>query len=130
MTTPAVPPLVELLQFLVSSVVSRPEAIRISRVETPKTDLFYLEVAQDDLGRLLGREGKTVESIRVMVDVAATQYGKSAIVDVIEPPRKSRAAVKRDKPPRGRRRRPRRRRSGRGTRPASKTASKSAPKTK
>lgn len=81
----AVPPLVELLSFLVSQVVSDPESIQISRMETPKTDLFYLKVNQDDLGRLLGREGKTVESIRTMLEVAAAQYGKGAIVDVIEP---------------------------------------------
>jgi|GEM_PF-996067 len=107
--SPAVPPLVALLRFLVSNVVSHPDAIGISRVETPKTDLFYLTVNSEDLGRLLGREGKTVESIRVMVDVAAGQFGKSAIVDVVEPQRK--ASQKSDKP--RRRRHPRRRRPGR-----------------
>lgn len=81
-------PLVELLRFLAANVVSRPDSIRISRVETPNTDLFYLSVANDDLGRLLGREGKTVEAIRTVLDVAAAQYGKSTIVDVVEPRRK------------------------------------------
>lgn len=91
MTTesPGAPPLLELLRFLAASVVSRPDSIRISRVETPNTDLFYLSVASDDLGRLLGREGKTVEAIRTVLDVAAAQYGKSTIVDVVEPRRKS-----------------------------------------
>jgi hypothetical protein len=101
--------LVELIRSLVSNVVSHPDNVNISRVETPKTDLFYLTVHADDLGRLLGREGKTVEAIRTMVDVAAGQFGKTAVVDVVEPKRKSS-----DKPSR-RRSRPRRgggRRSG------------------
>jgi predicted RNA-binding protein YlqC (UPF0109 family) len=80
--------LVALLQFLVGKVVSHPDSVQISRVETPQTDLFYLTVDPNDLGRLLGREGKTVESIRTMVDLAAARHGKSAIVDVIEPERK------------------------------------------
>jgi len=101
------PPLVELLRFLVGSVVSHPDRVNISRVETPRTDLFYLTVHADDLGRLLGREGKTVEAIRTMVDVAAVQYDKTAVVDVVEPRRKS-ADKPADKPSRSRRKRPRR----------------------
>jgi len=103
-------PLVELVQFLVAGVVSKPDSIEISRVETPRTDLFYLTVAPDDLGRLLGREGRTVESIRALVEVAAARYGKAAVVDVVEPER-----PQRERKPRGgggrrsRKRRPRKR---------------------
>lgn len=119
----AVPPLVELLSFLVSQVVSDPESIQISRVETPKTDLFYLKVSQDDLGRLLGREGKTVESIRTMVEVAAAQYGKGAIVDVIEPKH-----GKADARPKRSRRRGKGRRGKKQNQPAKRKGDKSGQK--
>ena len=82
--TPALS-LVELIRFLVGGVVSHPQALHVLRVETPKTDLFYLTVSPDDLGRLLGREGRTVEAIRVLVEAAALGYGKAAVVDVVEP---------------------------------------------
>jgi len=104
----AEPPLVELLRFLAANVVSDEAVVRISRVETPKTDLFYLTVSPGDLGRLLGREGKTIESIRVLVDVAAGHLGKAAIVDVIEPRRKSSERSPRRRRSTG----PRRRRTG------------------
>ena len=84
MNTPALS-LVELIRFLVGSVVSHPQALHVLRVETPKTDLFYLTVSPDDLGRLLGGEGRTVEAIRVLVEAAALGYGKAAVVDVVEP---------------------------------------------
>jgi len=106
MNAAVTPPLVELLHFLTANVVSNGEAIRISRVETPKTDLFYLTVSPSDLGRLLGREGKTVEAIRVVLDVAASRYGKSAVVDVVEPRRKpGERSAKRRRAPGTRRRR-------------------------
>src|SRR3989304_2678762 len=78
MNTPALS-LVELIRFLVGSVVSHPQALHVLRVETPKTDLFYLTVSPDDLGRLLGREGRTVEAIRVLVEAAALGYGKAGV---------------------------------------------------
>lgn len=87
MTVPSVypSPLARLLHYLVAGVVDHPEKIRLSRVETPKVDIFYLTVAKEDLGRLLGRGGRTVDAIRAVLEVVAARHGKEAIVDVVEP---------------------------------------------
>ena len=74
----------QLLEFLVGSVVDKPDQIRIDHISTPKVELFYLAVAPGDLGRLLGKKGRTVEAIRrVMATIAANQ-GKETVVDVLE----------------------------------------------
>lgn len=99
--------LVALIRFLVGGVISHPQALQVQRVETPKTDLFYLTVNPDDLGRLLGREGRTVEAIRVLAEAAVARYGKAAVVDVVEPQHRQGQGAgarsrRRDRRPRGR----------------------------
>lgn len=73
----------ELLRYLVSGVVAEPEAVKIEHISTPKVELFYLSVPKRDLGRLLGREGRTVEAIRAVMEHVAAKQGKEAIVDVV-----------------------------------------------
>jgi predicted RNA-binding protein YlqC (UPF0109 family) len=74
----------ELLQYLVAAVVDRPETIKIDHILTPKVELFYLSVPRRELGRLLGRRGRTVEAIRAVVRAAGTRIGKETLIDVVE----------------------------------------------
>ncbi len=76
--------LLRLLKYLLGSVLDEPGRVQISRVETTKIDLFYLTAARGDLGRLLGRGGRTVEAIRQVMNAAAAGQGKEAILDVLE----------------------------------------------
>jgi predicted RNA-binding protein YlqC (UPF0109 family) len=73
----------ELLQYLVAGVVEQPEKVKIDHISTPKVELFYLSVPKQDLGRLLGREGRTVEAIRTVMDHVAAKLGKETVVDVL-----------------------------------------------
>ncbi|MCR4404260.1 MAG: KH domain-containing protein [Candidatus Acetothermia bacterium] len=73
----------ELLQFLVAEVVEQPERVKIDHISTPKVELFYLSVSRKDLGRLLGREGRTVEAIRKVIQTIAAKQGKETVVDVV-----------------------------------------------
>ncbi len=73
----------ELLQYLVSGVVERPEQVKIDHISTPKVELFYLSVSKRDLGRLLGREGRTVEAIRAVMNHVAAKLGKETVIDVL-----------------------------------------------
>lgn len=73
----------ELLQYLVASVVERPERVGIDHISTPKVELFYLSVPKQDLGRLLGRKGRTVEAIRAVVRAAAARIDKETVIDVL-----------------------------------------------
>ncbi|MFQ6117334.1 MAG: KH domain-containing protein [Candidatus Bipolaricaulia bacterium] len=73
----------ELLQYLVATVVERPERVKIDHISTPKVELFYLSVPKGDLGRLLGRKGRTVEAIRAVMGAAAARIGKETVIDVL-----------------------------------------------
>ncbi|MFQ6090468.1 MAG: KH domain-containing protein [Candidatus Bipolaricaulia bacterium] len=74
----------ELLQYLVAGVVEQPEKVKIEHISTPKVELFYLSVPKQDLGRLLGRKGRTVEAIRAVVQAAASKIDKETVIDVVE----------------------------------------------
>jgi len=76
--------LLKLLEYLVAGVVTMPERIKIERIETAKADIFFLSVAKEDLGRLLGKRGQTIEAIRTVLSVVGRKLGKEAIVDVVE----------------------------------------------
>ncbi len=79
--------LLKLLEYLVANVVSKPDKIRIEHIASAKAELFYVSVAREDLGRLLGRRGRTVEAIRTVIHAIATKLGKEAIIDVVPPRR-------------------------------------------
>ncbi|MFQ5794536.1 MAG: KH domain-containing protein [Candidatus Bipolaricaulia bacterium] len=76
--------LLRLLEYLVSFLADDPEGIQIDRIETPKVDLFFLRVQESDRGRILGRNGRTAEAIRDLMQTAAARLGKEAIIDIIE----------------------------------------------
>jgi len=74
--------LLKLLEYLVANVVNRPDKVRIEHIASPKAELFYVSVAREDLGRLVGRRGRTIEAIRTFLSAIAAKLGKEAIVDV------------------------------------------------
>ncbi|MCI2430110.1 KH domain-containing protein [Candidatus Acetothermia bacterium] len=86
------------LQFLIARLVDRPDQIRIERVETPKADLFTLSVPKEEMGRLVGRNGRTAEAIRDLLGAIGALSEKEVILDVIE------ARAPRTEEPRERRR--------------------------
>jgi predicted RNA-binding protein YlqC (UPF0109 family) len=72
------------LQYLISGVVAEPQHVAIDRIETTKVDIFYLSSPKGELGRLLGRQGRTVEAMRDVLSAIARKLEKEAIIDVIE----------------------------------------------
>jgi predicted RNA-binding protein YlqC (UPF0109 family) len=76
--------LFKLLQYLLGSVLDDLGRVRITRVETAKVDLFCLKVERGELGRLLGRDGRTVEAIRRVMNAVAARHEKEVIIDVVE----------------------------------------------
>jgi predicted RNA-binding protein YlqC (UPF0109 family) len=98
----------EALKYMIAALVDAPQKIAIERIETPKTDIFTISVAPEEMGRLVGRNGRTAESIRDVLGAIGATMGKEVILDVIEaraalPPR----PAAKTKLPRGSRRRSR-----------------------
>jgi hypothetical protein len=77
-----------LLEYLIRPLVDRPDQVQLNWVETPDVSLFYLTASRGDLGRILGKEGQTIEDIRRVMEAVAAHLGREVIIDVVEPPKK------------------------------------------
>jgi predicted RNA-binding protein YlqC (UPF0109 family) len=75
----------ELLEFLARSLVADPEAVEVTEVEEIDGEvLLELEVAEDDLGRVIGRGGRVANALRSVLKAAATREEKRVVVDILD----------------------------------------------
>ena len=73
-----------LLEYLVKNLVTYPEKIEISEVETEGRIILKLKVAKEDMGRIIGKEGRIIRSIREIIYAYAAKESKKVSVDVEE----------------------------------------------
>jgi uncharacterized protein len=75
----------ELLEFLARSLVADPEAVVVNEVEEIDGEVVLeLEVAEDDLGRVIGRGGRVANALRSVMKAAATREDKRVVVDILD----------------------------------------------
>ncbi|MBM3242576.1 KH domain-containing protein [Candidatus Poribacteria bacterium] len=74
----------ELIEFIAKSLVDHPEQVSINEIEGEKTTILELSVAEDDLGKVIGRRGRTAKAIRTVLSAAATKVDKRAVLEIIE----------------------------------------------
>lgn len=72
------------LKYLIAALVDQPEKVEIERVETPRADIFTISVPREEMGRLVGRGGRTAEAIRDVLGALGVTMNKEVILDVIE----------------------------------------------
>jgi uncharacterized protein len=78
-------PVRELLEFLARSLVSRPDAVEVTEVEEIDGEVVLeLEVADEDLGRVIGRGGRVANALRLVMKAAATREEKRVVVDILD----------------------------------------------
>jgi len=75
----------ELLVYLASSLVERPDEVRVEEFEEDDgTLVLELSVADDDYGKVIGRGGRTAQAIRTVVKAAAVKDNRRVLVDIVE----------------------------------------------
>ena len=67
----------EVLETIIKSLVDSPEAIEIKEVENEKTIVFEVKVAEEDFGKIIGRQGKIAQSIRTVMRAVANKKDKT-----------------------------------------------------
>jgi hypothetical protein len=72
----------DLIEFIARSLVDDPEAVRVEEERRGDTVVFHLYVADDDMGRVIGKEGRIANAIRTMLKVAATRNGVRASLEI------------------------------------------------
>lgn len=75
----------ELLEYMVKELVDSPDDVEITEEnEDDKTVIYKLKVAEDDLGKVIGKKGRTANSLRVIMRAASAKRGKSSIVKILD----------------------------------------------
>jgi predicted RNA-binding protein YlqC (UPF0109 family) len=75
----------ELLEYMVKELVDSPDNVEITEEEEDdKTVIFKLKVAEDDLGKVIGKKGRTANALRVVMRAASAKRGKSSIVKIMD----------------------------------------------
>lgn len=74
----------ELIEFVVKSLVDKPEAVSIKEVEGEKALVFELRVDQADLGKVIGKQGRTAKAIRTIMNASGVKSGKKAVLEILD----------------------------------------------
>ncbi len=74
----------DLILTISKALVDEPDKVRINEVIGDKTTVFELHVAKEDLGKVIGKQGKTARAIRVILNATATKLNKRAVLEIIE----------------------------------------------
>ncbi len=74
----------DLVLWLASELVEKKDAVRVEAIERDRSTVFELTVDQDDLGRVIGRGGRTAKAIRTVIEIAARRQGRRAVLDILD----------------------------------------------
>lgn len=73
-----------LLEFVAQSLVTRPEAVEVSESQTDDAAVLELRVDKEDLGRVIGKQGRTAKSLRTLLNAAAARSNRKVVLEIIE----------------------------------------------
>lgn len=74
----------EFVEFMAKSIVDSPEEVQVTEVAGEKTTVIELRVASDDLGKVIGKQGRTAKAIRSILNAAAAKMKKRAVLEILE----------------------------------------------
>jgi predicted RNA-binding protein YlqC (UPF0109 family) len=75
----------ELIEFIAASLVDDPTQVRVSQEQRGVKVYLKLKVAKEDMGRVIGRQGRVANAMRMLLNVSASRNGKQAYLDVEDP---------------------------------------------
>ena len=73
----------ELVEFMVKSLVDVPEEVSVNVIEGEKSTILELRVAQEDVGKVIGKQGRIAKAIRTVMKAVATRENVKVIVEII-----------------------------------------------
>jgi predicted RNA-binding protein YlqC (UPF0109 family) len=74
----------ELIVYIAQALVDNPDAVEVKEIAGEKTLIYELRVGQGDLGKVIGKEGRTAKAIRAIITAAAMKIGKRAQLEILE----------------------------------------------
>lgn len=73
-----------LIEDIAKALVDKPEEVAVTEVDGERTTVYELRVANSDLGKVIGKQGKTARSIRTILSAAGTKLGKRCVLEILE----------------------------------------------
>ncbi|MCL6611847.1 MAG: KH domain-containing protein [Peptococcaceae bacterium] len=73
----------ELVEFLAKALVDNPDRVRVNMIEKEKSCIIELRVDPEDMGKVIGKQGRIARAIRTVVKAAATKSNKKVVVDIV-----------------------------------------------
>ena len=77
-------PVTELIRFIARSLVDRPDEVEVEEVDEGDTSVVELTVAREDLGKVIGRQGRTAKALRTILAAASTKSRKRVVLEILE----------------------------------------------
>lgn len=74
----------DLLIRIVHELVENPEQVRVNEIESTQTVVLELRVAKSDMGKIIGKQGKTAHAIRTVLNAASGKVGKRYILEILD----------------------------------------------
>jgi uncharacterized protein len=74
----------ELIEFLARALVDNPDDVQVSEVSGEQTVVLELRVAKEDLGKVIGKQGRTVKAMRAILSAASSKVRKRAELEILE----------------------------------------------
>ncbi len=74
----------DLIEYIAKALVDNPEAVHVNELEGEQTSVMELKVAKEDLGKVIGRQGRTARAMRTILNAASTKLRKRAVLEILE----------------------------------------------
>lgn len=74
----------ELVEFLAKALVDNPDKVEVNEIVGEQTTVVELRVAKEDLGKVIGKQGRTAQSMRIILNAASTKLKKRAVLEIVE----------------------------------------------
>lgn len=73
-----------LIEYIATSLVDTPDQVQVTEIEGEQGTILELRVAKEDLGKIIGRQGRTARAMRLLLGAASTKLGKRAVLEIVE----------------------------------------------
>lgn len=74
----------ELIEYVAKSLVDNPDEVQVNEVGGEQTTVFELRVAKEDLGKVIGKQGRTARAIRTILSASSTKLKKRSVLEILE----------------------------------------------
>jgi predicted RNA-binding protein YlqC (UPF0109 family) len=74
----------DLVAYIAKALVDKPEEVEVKEMEGEHTSVIELKVAKEDLGKVIGKQGRTAQAIRTILSAASTKINKRSVLELVE----------------------------------------------